>query len=286
MLNAVSGIRAGIRSLPISLSKTSSSLCQGRGVTRVRAPLLLPDLRFKSESAERIKPFDLALSAVADARKQIIASSNLHQISTLEAPAESEKLKLPDIKDNFGRYLEFEEWQLFRKREIFVSKYVAWLRDHFQCDQYQIPASARLRKIFMTEQLNKLCPYGNCSALAETSFLTLYRNGQFPLELIHQFSSSKDKSYSHAYVVMNREKGSSLKAQEEWGEDCLLVDAWVPAVFYADQYPAMKEWLPTAFSQDDVYSVIRLESRLENAERPAVEFKTGKELEEEPSSSE
>ncbi|KEQ18432.1 hypothetical protein [Endozoicomonas numazuensis] len=130
----------------------------------------------------------------------------------------------------------------------------------------------------MTEQLNKVCPYGNCSALAETTFLTLYKKEMFPLELIHQFSSFEDKRYSHAYVVMNREKGSDLKAQDEWGEDCLIVDAWVPSVFYAEEYPTMKVWLPRAFSQDEVYSVIRLESRLESAERPAVELKSEKDI--------
>ncbi len=245
----------------------------------------LPGLRSKSDGSDRSKLYEVALSVVADTRTKIIGSSNLNQIDTSKAPSESDRLKLPGIKDNFGRYLEFDELQLHRKRENFVRKHVAWLKQQHQCDTFQIPASARLRKIFMTEQLNRICPYGNCSALAETSFLSLYRQGLFPLELVYQFSRREEKDYSHAFVVMNRKENSELKATDQWGEDSIVVDAWVPAVFFADQFPALQEWLPGTFDMDRVYSVIRLESRLENAERPAVELKSEQELEEHDSSS-
>ena len=217
---------------------------------------------------------DHGITAVKHARNQIIASNNLFAIQREGIPPENERRLFPGLEENPYRYVDMEDWELMRKRAKFVSKHVAWLQKQFGCGPFEIPPASRLRKIFMTEELNKLCPIGNCSPLAETAFLSLYRQGLFPLEMVYQFNEHEGHRHGHAFVLVNRDKNSELAAHEQWGDKCLLVDAWVPAVLFSDQYVGMKEWLPQFFNLEEVYSVIRLEEPLKEGERPALKVKS------------
>lgn len=233
-----------------------------------------PELRASGQGKPGLELKALGVAAVREARRQIIGSSNLHMVRQNDVPEESERLALPGFKDNFNRHTDFEEWQLLQKRMAFVRKHTLWLMKQHQCEAFDIPPAPRLRKIHMAEELNKLCPYGNCSALAETAFLDLYRKQQFPLELIYQFSKHEGKDHSHAFVTLNRDKNSELTGPEGWGEEALIVDAWLPAVFFADQMPLMQRWLPGTFDMKKVLSVIRLEEPLPEGEVPAVRVKS------------